>query len=77
MKLFFLILEGAGSSCCANFGQGYGSILFDDVACSGTESSLFNCNKNAIGSHNCGHNEDAGLICYGRLNYLTHINCKL
>ena len=62
----FVCLKDAASYCCAAFGQGYGSIWFDNVGCSGSETSLFNCNKNSIGSHNCGHNEDAGARCNGR-----------
>ena len=33
----------------------------DDVHCTGTESTLTSCTHTT--NHDCGHSEDAGLIC--------------
>ena len=49
--------------CCASFGRGTGPIFLDDLSCSGLEASLFDCPHRGIGSHNCGHGEDAGVTC--------------
>lgn len=48
----------------SEFGEGkHLRILLDDVQCRGTESSLLDCQHAAVGTHNCAHYEDAGVVC--------------
>ncbi|KAM6141155.1 scavenger receptor cysteine-rich domain-containing protein DMBT1-like [Erethizon dorsatum] len=49
----------------AHFGPGFGKILLDNVHCTGTESSLSLCTHDSWFTHNCSHEEDAGVICSG------------
>ena len=46
-----------------NFPNGNGQIWLDNVRCTGDEDRLIDCMANALGSHNCVHNEDAGVLC--------------
>ena len=50
----------------AGFGEGSGSILLNNVACSGNESLLYRCGHPGINVTNsifCAHNKDAGVRC--------------
>ena len=46
------------------FGEGFGPILFSNVACNGNEFKLFDC-ANAVldGVSSCSHRDDAGVMC--------------
>ena len=56
---------GARAVRFADFGEGEGPIFLDNVQCNGAERFLNECSSNALGTHNCGHHKDAGVICRG------------
>ena len=58
-----LLLAGAVAFSNAQFGQGTGNIVLDNVNCVGTETTLLSCSHNGINNHNCAHSEDAGVRC--------------
>lgn len=62
-----------GAYQSAYFGEGTGNIWLDEVACSGSERSLSECQHREFGEHNCVHGEDAGVVCTGEK---TIINSK-
>ncbi|XP_030219181.1 deleted in malignant brain tumors 1 protein-like [Gadus morhua] len=47
----------------ATFGPGQGPIGLDNVNCNGHESELTQCGHRGLLTHNCGHQQDAGVVC--------------
>ncbi|XP_046368563.2 hemicentin-2-like [Haliotis rufescens] len=56
-------LNALSVKASAHYGQGTGSIMMDDVACTGSEMSLDRCSHPGWETHNCGHGEDVGVEC--------------
>uniref|UniRef100_UPI003AAD6448 scavenger receptor cysteine-rich domain-containing protein DMBT1-like n=1 Tax=Centroberyx gerrardi TaxID=166262 RepID=UPI003AAD6448 len=47
----------------AYFGAGTGKIWMNKLKCSGTEGFLKECSHRGFRRHDCGHHQDAGVIC--------------
>ena len=61
-----LFLDEVEAFTGSHFGHGTGPIFLDRLGCSGTESSLIDCNRFAgLGLHSCDHSQDAGVRCIG------------
>ena len=57
----------------AFFGQGSGQIWLDDVNCQGNESSLESCSHNGWNVNNCGHHQDASVICLSKYDFAVSL----
>ena len=55
--------DGVWQGCCSKYGQGTGPIHMDNVGCTGSEASIFNCSYDE--PENKGHNEDHSIRCQG------------
>ena len=55
--------SGAVGFSGATFGRGRGHIFMDEVNCTGSESTLVDCPFSGWNVNNCGHSEDASVIC--------------
>lgn len=54
------------------FDRGVGHILLDDVQCMGDEAKVWQCTHHGWFSHNCGHHEDASVVCSGEWHGVHH-----
>jgi len=63
--IYCLHFRSVGQFLGNRYGPGTGQIWLDNLACTGSETHLFNCSHNGWGRHNCGHMEDVSIRCYG------------
>ena len=61
----------------AQYGQGHGPILLDNVECDAREANLLECDHNGLFVHNCGHYEDAGVKCNKDEEIMTNISINI
>lgn len=63
------------------YNAGSGQIWLDNVECLGNESTIYDCQHDGLGNHDCSHFEDAGVICqandsalpvYGMYHKMSH-----
>ncbi len=52
----------------SKYGRGSGRIWLDNVACTGNELRLQDCQHAGWGDENCGHIEDVGIKCDDGVN---------
>ena len=62
-KIILTVFYAGAQALFSGFIKGAGQIWLDDVRCVGTETRLVDCPARALGTHNCGHIEDAGVRC--------------
>lgn len=62
--------QATGAVGAAQFGEGTGDILLDEVQCRGNEALLWQCSHDGWLITNCLHQEDAGVICAGNWRFI-------
>lgn len=57
----------------SSFGTPPNPIFINNLACTGSESSILNCSSSAVGFHQCDHSQDAGVQCFGMIIVSTEM----
>lgn len=57
------------------FGRGNGSVLLDELHCTGRENNVDNCGSRGWYSSDCNHDEDAGIACLGKNTFFFPSSC--
>ena len=58
----------------AKFGWATGDILLDNLNCSGTENTLFECDRDDKNLDKCYHFKDAGVFCPRKQIIITTVS---
>jgi hypothetical protein len=67
--------EALSAPAQSYFDGGTGHIMLDGVQCSGNEDKVWQCTHNGWFAHNCGHQEDASVICSGEhCEHVAHLS---
>ncbi|XP_073693823.1 antigen WC1.1-like [Garra rufa] len=61
----------------AHFGPGSGPVWVSYVMCTGSESTLKNCESAGWSEKNCDHTKDAGVICSGELFQTSEVSLMM
>lgn len=59
------------------YGGGSGPIWLDDLECNGTEARIQDCVHKPWGTNNCGHNEDAAVMCLQSNEVVSILHCTV
>ena len=61
--VIYFCSSGASFGAASVYGEASGTIWLDDLVCTGSETSITQCQSNGWGVHNCGHSEDVAINC--------------
>ena len=75
MLIQFLPVIDAQAFASAFYGEGFGPILLDYVACNGTEATLLDCSH--TNHSQCDHSSDAGVDCAATGECMIKMNCSI
>ena len=72
-RLLLIPCTGAVAYPNARFGQGTGPIFVNNLQCTGTENTIFDCMSDGLGSiGTCSHADDASVMCQEGWFYILH-----
>ena len=70
----FYFTGATAVSSSSTFGQGSGSIILNDLQCTGLEYRLIDC-VHSVAVRSCSHSQDVGVICIaGKKHFAQKIN---